>query len=118
MGFSCNTVGSLQALSFDDVSSVRVRKVVIIVTKCKLSLEWGHKARTNGCVRNDSETHETVLLECMTGEAGSAIQLHQPSVFYCHSAHTVRSRFYNIHIVYKRNWDDSCLMNLTQTSYS
>ena len=29
-------------------------------------------ARTHGCVRNDSETHETVLLDCTTGEAGSA----------------------------------------------
>ena len=28
----------------------------------------------HGCVRNDSETHETVLLDYMTGEAGSAIQ--------------------------------------------
>ena len=28
----------------------------------------------HGCVQNDSETHETVLLDCMTGEAGSAIQ--------------------------------------------
>ena len=25
-------------------------------------------ARTPGCVRNDSETHETVLLDCTTGE--------------------------------------------------
>ena len=32
------------------------------------------KARTHGCVRNDREMHETVLLDCMTGEAGSAIQ--------------------------------------------
>ena len=31
-------------------------------------------AITHGCVRNDSETHETVLLDCTTGEAGSAIQ--------------------------------------------
>ena len=30
-------------------------------------------AITHGCVRNDSETHETVLLDCTTGEAGSAI---------------------------------------------
>ena len=34
-------------------------------------------------------------------------------------SHTpVRSRFYHIDIVYKRNWDGSCLMNLTQKSYS
>ena len=33
----------------------------------------GNIARTHGCVRNDSETHETVLLDCTTGEAGSAI---------------------------------------------
>ena len=26
------------------------------------------------CVRNDSETHKTVLLDCTTGEARSAIQ--------------------------------------------
>ena len=33
-------------------------------------------------------------------------------------SHTpMRSRFYHIHIVYKRNWDASCLMNLTQQSY-
>ena len=30
----------------------------------------------------------------------------------------VRSRFYHIHIVYRRNWEGSCLMNLTQKSYS
>ena len=29
----------------------------------------------------------------------------------------VRSRFYHIHNVYKRNWDGPCLMNLTQNSY-
>ena len=28
-------------------------------------------ARTHGCARNDSETHETALLDCTTGEAGS-----------------------------------------------
>ena len=33
-------------------------------------------------------------------------------------SHTpMRSRFYHIHTVYKRNWDASCLMNLTQQSY-
>ena len=31
-------------------------------------------ARTHWCVRNDSETQETVLLDCTTGEAGNAIQ--------------------------------------------
>ena len=39
---------------------------------------WHHDrwnwARTHGCVRNDRETHETMLLDCTTGEAGSAIQ--------------------------------------------
>ena len=30
--------------------------------------------RTHGCVQNDSETHETVLLDCTTGKARSAIQ--------------------------------------------
>ena len=35
------------------------------------------------------------------------------------NSHTpVRSRFYHIHIMYKRNWDGSWLMNLTQKSYS
>ena len=33
-------------------------------------------ARTPGCVRNDSETHDSVLLDCATGESGRAIQLH------------------------------------------
>ena len=34
-------------------------------------------------------------------------------------SHTpVRSRFYHIHIVYKRNWDGSCPTNLTQKSYA
>ena len=34
-------------------------------------------------------------------------------------SHTpVRSRFYHIHTMYKRNWDSSWLMNLTQKSYS
>ena len=28
-----------------------------------------------------------------------------------------RSRFYHIHIVSKRNWDGTCLMNWTQQSY-
>ena len=60
---------------------------------------WNHIARTQGCARNDSEMHETVLLDCTTGKA-------------------VRSRFYHIHNVYKRNWDGPCLMNLTQNSYS
>ena len=41
------------------------------LTKCP---SFGNIARTHGCVRNDSETHETVLLDCTTGEAGSAIQ--------------------------------------------
>ena len=45
-------------------------------------------ARTHGCARNDSETHETALLDCTTGEAGSAIQQHQSSAFHCHFAHT------------------------------
>ena len=31
-------------------------------------------ARTHGYVRNDSETHKSVLLDCTTGEAGNAIQ--------------------------------------------
>ena len=31
-------------------------------------------ARMHGCVRHDSEMHETVLLDCTSGEAGSAIQ--------------------------------------------
>ena len=31
-------------------------------------------ARTYDSVRNDSATHETVLLDCTTEEAGSAIQ--------------------------------------------
>ena len=67
-------------------------------------------ARTHGCVRNDSETHETVLLDCTTGEArASRVR------FTVISHRPVRSRFYHIHIVYKRNWDGSCLMNLTQT---
>ena len=41
------------------------------------SKQWGvcdNNARTHGCVRNDSETHETVLLDCTTVEVGSAIQ--------------------------------------------
>ena len=51
--------------------------------------DWGDFiARTHWCVRNDSETHKTVLLDCTTGEAGSAIQLHQSSAFHCHFAHT------------------------------
>ena len=51
--------------------------------------DWGDFiARTHWCVPNDSETHETVLLDCTTGEAGSAIQLHQSSAFHCHFAHT------------------------------
>ena len=57
-------------------------------------------ARTHGCVRNDSETHETVLLVCTTGEAGSAIQQHQSSAFHCHVAHTPgRSCFYHTYLV-------------------
>ena len=37
-------------------------------------LQFDIIARTHGCVRYDSETHETVLLDCTTGEAGNAIQ--------------------------------------------
>ena len=71
-------------------------------------------------MRNGSETHETVLLDCTTGEAGSfagsAIQLHQSSaVCFTVISHTPRrSRFYHIHIVPKQNWDGAYLMNLTQ----
>ena len=39
-------------------------------------------------VWNDSETHETVLLDCTTSEAGSAIQYHQLSAFHCYFIHT------------------------------
>ena len=45
-------------------------------------------ARTHGCVRNDNETHETVLLDCTTGE--------------------------DKHILYKRNWNGFWLMTFTQ----
>ena len=41
-------------------------------------------ARTHGCVRSDSETHETVLLDCTTGEAGIATQWHKSSAFHCY----------------------------------
>ena len=30
-------------------------------------------ARTHGCEQKDSETHETVLSDCTTGEAANAI---------------------------------------------
>ena len=30
--------------------------------------------RTHRCVRYDSEMHEAMLLDCTTGDAGSAIQ--------------------------------------------
>ena len=37
--------------------------------------QWKIIARTHGCVRNDSETHETVLLDCTTGFAICVIAL-------------------------------------------
>ena len=59
------------------------------------------------CVRNDSETHDTVLLDCMTGRVPFTLISHTP----------MRSRFYHIHIMYKWHWDGFCLMTLTQESY-
>ena len=58
------------------------------------------------CLRNDSETHETVLLlDCTTGEVCR--------VRFTVISHTpMRSRFYHTHIMYKRNWDYFCLVNL------
>ena len=44
--------------------------------------------RTHGCVRIDSETHETVLLDLTSCKDGSAIQWHQSSAFHYHFAHT------------------------------
>ena len=42
-------------------------------------------------------------------------ELHDRWVRFTVISHTpVRSRFYHIHIVYERNWDGSCLLNLTQ----
>ena len=58
-------------------------------------------ARTHGRVRNDSETHETVLLDCMTGECVSLSFHTHPCI-----------RAFITHIMYKRNWDGSCLINL------
>ena len=70
-------------------------------------------ARAHGCVRNDSETHETVLLDCTTGEASNTSRVRFTVI-----SHTpVRSRFYHIHVLYKRNLDGFWLMNLTQKSY-
>ena len=69
----------------------------------------------------DNETHETVLLDCTTGQAGSGPakpgeqSSHTSRVRFTVISHTpVRSRFYDIHILYKRNWDGSWLMNLPQ----
>ena len=95
-------------------------------------------ARTHGGVRNDSETHETVLLDCTTGEAGVCeMTVKRTRLCYwialpakpgvqssnirrvCFTviSHTpVRSGFYHIHIVDRRNCDGSCLLNLTQQS--
>ena len=76
-------------------------------------------AKYLGSVRNDSETHETVLLDCTTGEARECRQSSNTSrVRFTVNSHTPGcARFYHIHIVSKRNWDGACLMNLTQGSY-
>ena len=47
---------------------------------------------------NDSEMHHTVWLDCMTGEAGNAIQWQQSSAFHFISHTPGRSRFYHINI--------------------
>ena len=48
----------------------------------------GNIARTLGVCAEWQWTHETVLLDCMTGEAGSALKQHHSSAFHCHLAHT------------------------------
>ena len=85
-----------------------------------VSIWWRHNAacgtiaRTHGCVRNDSETHSTGVTGLHSRLRRSCNPVTQSRAFHCH----VRSRFYHIHNVYKRNWDGPCLMNLTQNSYS
>ena len=54
-------------------------------------------------MQNDSETHETVLLHSNnTSRVRFTVISHTP----------MRSRFYPTYIMYKRNWDDFCLVNL------
>ena len=64
--------------------------------------------KTHGCVRKGSETHETVLLDCTTGVQSNNTSRMRFTVI----SHTpMRSRFYHTLIMYKRNWDGSCLVN-------
>ena len=46
---------------------------IILYWKCAIAYD-GCIAWTPGCTRIDSEMHETVLLDCTTGETGIAIQ--------------------------------------------
>ena len=72
----------------------------------------GFIARTHGGVRNDSETHETVLLDCTTGQSSNISR-----VCFTVISHTpVHSGVYHIHIVDRQNCNGSCLFNLTQRS--
>ena len=63
-------------------------------------------AITHGCVRNDSETHETMLLdwECNPVTPVECVSL-SFSTNQCVPA-------FITHIMYKRNWNDWCLVNL------
>ena len=45
----------------------------IVPLRIMVNAVWFYSRNARG-VRNDSETHKTVLLDCTTGEAGSAIQ--------------------------------------------
>ena len=74
----------------------------------RVCAKWQWNARDSGVIglhdRRSRECNPVTPVECV-------------SLSFRTHTH-VRSRFYHIHNVYKRNWDGPCLMNLTQNSYS
>ena len=63
--------------------------------------------RSHGCVGNYSERHETVLLVARVQSSNTS------RLCFTVISHTpMRSRFYHTHIMYKRNWEDFCLVNV------
>ena len=77
---------------------------------------WGrrlYRERTGVC---EMTVKRTRLCYWIARPAKPGVQSSNTSrVRFTVNSHTrVRSRFYHIHILYKRNWDGSWLMNLTQ----
>ena len=51
-----------------------LHQIMIYLVNLSMLFNKDFIARTHRCVRYDSEMHEAMLLDCTTGDAGSAIQ--------------------------------------------